>query len=333
MKKFYRRFCLFLFFAFVIISLFAGTMSVEITATNNDLFLYRLGAFFLFFVPALAFLIESNLFNVLQKLKIDKISKHILIWVIIIITAIISFSTCYSFTSQEFKDNMRGNDFVETTQESVEIITTSQSSEDTLQTIPSNETTTHFDEKTITENIEITTTETNDIELTTEAKKEDFEDIDGHIFTFENATYIVNGIEVTFNSVEFDKTSKNSNGYEMTFDYSAVNTNNTNATLKFSLTEGQFRCSNGTVVLSTSSLNAASNKYASSLSLKANEKNDKLVMFHALSNRFANRTNGIDYDVVEVGDIFSNEHVELDIVMTGWLGNDSETMTITFELN
>lgn len=106
------------------------------------------------------------------------------------------------------------------------------------------------------------------------------------------------------------------------------------ATLKFVSNEGQFNCDNGTVVMTVTSNNAASNKFEANAPIEGGAViENKGVEYLVISNDREYRVNGIDYGIVEIGDIMSDEHIEMDVVITGWVNEQSESMVITFELN
>ena len=347
----------------LLLAIVGGTMDLGVEATSYDINLYHLGGFLIFFFPSLGFLIETNIFGIKEKM-LNAIYKHVILWIALVMIAVISFSICNGLTSEEFQTAMQIKNqidripdvdiIVENTEQPIEEISKGNTEQPTEEISKENteqpteeilkenseqlteEVVSNNEKDAINETVENSSSAEDElvVEPTEETTVEDEStDIDGCVFTFDNTTYTVNGIEVTFYSVEFDKTDKALNGYQMIFDYLVKNTNNTNATLKFASTEGQFRCEQGKVLLSLSAINAGSNKYDSSPVLDANGIMDKLVMFHAVSNRFANRINGVDYDVVEIGDIYSDEHVEIDVVMTGWVGETSESVVITFNLN
>lgn len=369
MKKFQKVVCIILFIMLLLFAVVAATMDLGIEATKHDINLYHLGGLLLLLFPALGFLVETNIFGVKEK-TLTKPYHHIILWITLTIIAIICFCICYGLTSKEFQESMNNKNqankipytytifddskqATEKSQDKLEesinqlfskygknitdetVENSSALDDEPMPAEPTKETNMESESARIEPTIEITVEdESINIEQTIEMTIDDEStDIDGSVFTFNNATYTVNGIEITFHSVTFDKTDRYLNGYQMIFDYSVKNTNNTMATLKFDSSKGQFRCEKGKVILSLSSMNAASNKYESSPVLDTNQTIQKQVMFHAVSNRFAYRSNGIDYEVVEIGDIYTDEPIELDIAMTGWVGEISKSLVITFYLN
>lgn len=312
----------------MLLAVFSCTMDLGITATKHDANIYHFGGFLAFLFPAIGFLIEANIFSIKENVMKTK-RDHILLWITLFLLSTISFAVCNGLTSEEFQIAMQNKNQTKIASDTT--IDDIETTEDSAEEKQSQNTKENVANKTVEqESADDTNNEPDLLETTIEDERTD---INGHIFTFNDATYVVNGIEVTFHSVEFEKTDKSLNGYQIVFAYSAKNTNSSKSTLKFASSEGQFRCDNGKTLLSLSALNAGSNKYDSSPVLEANETTDTFVMFHAISNGFAKRINGVDYEAMEIGDIYSDEHIELDVMLTGWINETSESMIITFELN
>lgn len=352
MKKYYKVIFWICFVLTVFSAIVSATMDLGIEASKRDENLYHLGGFLMMIIISVGFFIETGIFNIKEKIKLHSMKKHIIVWLILISLSVVCFAICNGMTSQEFKDAMNAKSQIEeksvqeesnikveepfstqtpSTEESVENpsstnILESEVVDNTNQIVPEKPVETSIPQESKEESVLVVET--------SEPEEEQPTDIDGHIFTFDNAVYTVNGIEVTFYSVEFEKTDKLLNGYTVFFEYSAKNTSNEKATLKFSTINNQFRFNGKKAVLTTQAMNTLSDKYAQNLSLQAGEEHDKIkVMLTVTSDAFPNSYNGEDYPAVEIGDIMSDEPVEMDITITGWIGDNSETMKITFFIN
>lgn len=110
-KKFVFRKIVLIFLAiflalFIIASFF---LNVDFPAEENDLFLYRI-SLLLFFIPLeIGLLSELNIFGISKIfpfVKSNRLSKHLLFWVIIFFAAVILFAVPYSRTSENFKNRL-----------------------------------------------------------------------------------------------------------------------------------------------------------------------------------------------------------------------------------
>lgn len=342
MKKTTKIIFIVLSFMTLLLAIVALTMDVGVEAAKSDIDLYHIGGFLYMIFVAVGFWIESGMWGIRKKLKLEKLRNHIIFWCVVICVAVMAFAICYGCTSDEFKEAMnnveeveQGSSVEDTVPEDTEIPEdTAKNQQNPEESVNETEpVSTDVPEETVT-NIPESSESSSKIISDDPVIEERVSDIDGKEFFFEDAVYSVNGIEVTFHSVSFAKTPANLDGYEVVFWYTAKNTNSQKATLKFASNEGQFKCDNGTVVMTITSSNAASNKLEANASIEGGAIiENKGVEYLVISNDREYRVNGIDYGIVEIGDIMSDEYIEMDVVITGWLNEHSESMVITFKLN
>lgn len=91
----------------VLCSITALSIKPDIDASGKDLFLYRMSGFSLFLIWLFGLIIELDVFHIKKNIllvKSDRISLHIIFWIILIILSLIVFGVFYNFTSQDFKN-------------------------------------------------------------------------------------------------------------------------------------------------------------------------------------------------------------------------------------
>lgn len=325
----------------LLLSIVALTMDVGVEAAKSDIDLYHIGGFLMMIVFVVGFWVESGIGGIREKLKLATMRNHVVFWCVIVCVAVMAFAICYGCTSDEFKVAMnnvqevaQNSDVEDIIPEETKVSENTTSQQNSEESVNDDETvSTDEPEEMITRIPESSESSSENI-IDDPVIEEQIIDIDGKEFCFDGAVYSVNGIEVTFYSVTFTKTPANLDGYEVVFWYTAKNKNSQKATLKFASNEGQFKCDKGTVVMTVTSNNAASNKFEANASIEGGAViENKGVEYLVISNDREYRVNGIDYGIVEIGDIMSDEHIEMDVVITGWVNEQSESMVITFELN
>ncbi|MCM1183914.1 MAG: hypothetical protein NC337_11125 [Roseburia sp.] len=338
MKRIVKIILWFLFACMCVGALGAGFMDVNAIATEKDIMLYHIGGSMIFMIVAIGLLIELNIFHVREHFPLVReksIGKHIIFWTILCFVSCMPFIICYGLTSTDFKNSMmqyaeeqKGNQETDFEEEIV-IANNAEKSygeDNAVQEFGS-------DEK---QSADAETGEnTKTIEEYEEIGSEEIEgyDYDGAIFYFEDAVYVVNGVEIIFNSITFDKVIC-PNGYTLTFDYSVENTNHTDVTLKFDSQAGEFRWNGGYTRLVLSINNYGSDKYAADMTMGANQKMENmLVLFDASSNADEKVINGLKYPKIELGDIYMDEQIECDVVFNVWVDDYHESFTATFTFN
>ena len=91
----------------VLCSITALSIKPDIDASGKDLFLYRMSGFSLFLIWLFGLIIELDVFHIKKNIplvKSDRISLHIIFWIILIILSLIVFGVFYNYTSQDFKN-------------------------------------------------------------------------------------------------------------------------------------------------------------------------------------------------------------------------------------
>ena len=89
----------------VLCSITALSIKPDIDASGKDLFLYRMSGFSLFLIWLFGLIIELDVFHIKKNIllvKRDRISLHIIFWIILIILSLIVFGVFYNFTSQDY---------------------------------------------------------------------------------------------------------------------------------------------------------------------------------------------------------------------------------------
>lgn len=326
MKKFIKVLMWVCFIILALGSLVALTINVEFEATEQDLLMYRLGGFLLLLIFALGFLLETDMFGVRKKLKLVSVKGQIIFWTVTSVMAIMVFCVFFGMTSENFR---------------TEISASSSEPEPRPTTVPK-PTKTSTPIPTITSKPTEKPAPTNTPKPTSIIKiatptptiAPENTDINGCVFVFEDAVYMVNGIEVIVHSVKFEKTDRALNGYSTTFEYTAKNTGTSLATLKFQ-SQNQFYFDNDKIaLLAVQAMNSMKPNHTTSCILQPGEeiKNTKILLT-ACSHSLDRRIDNIDYPAVEIGDIMSTEPVTLDITFDGWVNDSCESMKVSFNIN
>ena len=217
----------------VLCSITALSIKPDIDASGKDLFLYRMSGFSLFLIWLFGLIIELDVFHIKKNIplvKSDRISLRIIFWFILIILSLIVFGVFYNSTSQDFKNALS---------EVAENETDSNKVEET-EPIASDNVTEKADDAEYEENtpasessFEIQSDSTNEENNSDTSSKL----IEDETYYFDDASFIVNGIQLTVNNIILHRENK-PEGYSLEVEYSLLNQNDTDATFEFSSQSG-----------------------------------------------------------------------------------------------
>jgi len=315
-----------------VLTIFSFSITPDYEASAKDLFLYRFSGALLFGVFAIAFLIQTDIGGIKQKLGLESIKKKVLFWIATVAISITAFGVVDGMTSEEFRNarmslTVTPAPTVETTDkiiENVEKIPPTDIPKIT-EAAASTETPIPTSEPTPTSIVKVATPTPTLIPEET--------DIDGYVFNFDNAVFEANGLEVTFYSVEFEKEISLS-GYSTIFEYSVKNTGTSEATIKFATTNQIYFSDGDLAVLAVQATNSLKQGYESSYRLQPGEETEKTkILLTATSSTTDARIDGIDYPKITIGNIMSTEPITIGITFTGWVNDNQESTKVTFNVN
>jgi len=316
-----------------VMTLFSFSITPDYEASAKDLFLYRFSGALLFGVFAIAFLIQTDIGGIKQKLGLESIKKKVLFWIATVAVSITAFGVVDGMTSEEFR-NARMSLTVTPAPTAEPTITEIAVNVDKAMptdvpeptgTVTPTEVPTPISEPTPTSVVKVATP------TPTLAPEET--DIDGYVFNFDNAVFEVNGLEITFYSVEFEK-ELSVGGYSTIFEYSVKNTGTTEATLKFATTNQLYFSDGDLAVLAVQAINSSKQGYETSYRLQPGEETEKTkILLTATSSTTDARIDGIDYPKITIENIMSTEPVTIGITFTGWVNDNQESTKVTFNVN
>lgn len=224
----------------VLCSITALSIKPDIDASGKDLFLYRTSGFSLFLIWLFGLIIELDIFHIKKNIplvKSDRISLHIIFWIILIILSLIVFGVFYNSTSQDFKNALSEVTENETDSNKVE----------KFEPIASDNVTEKADDAEYEENI---STSESSFEIQSDSTSEENNSdissrlIEDETYYFDDASFIVNGIQLTVNNIILHREYK-PEGYSLEVEYSLLNQNDTDATFEFSSQSGNNFVLNG----------------------------------------------------------------------------------------
>ena len=212
----------------VLCSITALSIKPDIDASGKDLFLYRTSGFSLFLIWLFGLIIELDIFHIKKNIplvKSDRISLHIIFWIILIILSLIVFGVFYNSTSQDFKNALSEVTENETDSNKVE----------KFEPIASDNVTEKADDAEYEENI---STSESSFEIQSDSTSEENNSdissrlIEDETYYFDDASFIVNGIQLTVNNIILHREYK-PEVYSLGVEYSLLNQNDTDSTIEF----------------------------------------------------------------------------------------------------
>ena len=322
MKKGTKIFLWIIFGCLVLMLLTSLCVTPEVDASGRDVFLYKASGAMLIFIWLIGVVLELDIFHVKSRIpliKSKKIIAHVGFWGILLILSFTVFGVIYNGTSTDFRTAMseknENNSVSETEEVSVETETATKEDIDN-----------HKEQSK-----EIAA---EDKEVVIEEKTNSNESshlIEDETYDFDDAVYVVNGIEVKISSITLHRENK-PEGYSLEVKYSLLNKNDTDATFEFSSQSGNsFILDDKKAELSTKAM--WSQGHETSYHLKANENTELIGDFNALSSTEGKTINCEKFEAVDISSIYVGQSLSVIFHINGIVDSQSESIDISFEFN
>lgn len=242
-----------------------------------------------------------------------------------IILSLIVFGVFYNSTSQDFKNALSEVTENETDSNKVE----------KSEPIASDNVTEKADEAEYEENIpasefsfEIQSDSTNE-ENNSDISSRLIED---ETYYFDDASFIVNGIQLTVNNIILHREYK-PEGYSLEVEYSLLNQNDTDATFEFSSQSGNNFVLNGQKARMTKQASLSQN-HCTEYHLNSKEETEAFIGdFYALSSSAGKTIDGENFEAVDISNLYSGQQLTINFQINGICNDQTETMTISFDID
>ena len=312
----------------VLCSITALSIKPDIDTSGKDLFLYRMSGFSLFLIWLFGLIIELDVFHIKKNIplvKSDRISLHIIFWIILIILSLIVFGVFYNSTSQDFKNALSEVTENETDSNKVE----------KPEPIASDNVTKKADDAEYEENIPASESSFEiQSDSTNEENNSDISSrlIEDETYYFDDASFIVNGIQLTVNNIILHREYK-PEGYSLEVEYSLLNQNDTDATFEFSSQSGNNFVLNGQKARMTKQTSHSQN-HCTEYHLNSKEETEAFIGdFYALSSSAGKMIDGENFEAIDISNLYSGQQLTINFQINGICNDQTETMTISFDIN
>lgn len=332
MKKGTKIFLWVIFGCLMVMLITSAFMTPDVDASDRDIFFYRVSGAMIFLIWLIGVVIELDIFHVKNKMPLVKSRKtiaHVAFWAIILVASLTAFGVLYSFTSPDFRIAMEEkNKQNSSLAEEEELVTETESTVKEGSSPKEQKTVSNIEE-----NNDNTKVADEDSDVSNEADKSETPYlIEDETYNFDDAVYVVNGIEVTVNSITLHRENKPT-GYSLEVAYSLNNQNDTDATFEFSSQYGNsFVLDDKKARLTTKA--TWSQGHETSYHLQAQERADSLIGdFNALSNAEEKTIEGETVEAVDISNIYSNQNLTVVLKIRGIIVGQEESMEISFKFN
>jgi hypothetical protein len=155
--------------------------------------------------------------------------------------------------------------------------------------------------------------------------------IEEEVYPLTDEKYSVQGVEITFQSARLKRSVK-PEGYTIDLEYTLQNTNSTEATVWFLSQGSEFHADErvgGMTPQATHSKN-----YKTSYRLEVGETTDSFIAeYFAGSTQYERTINGVIYPSVDLANVYSDQTIELAVLVSVNLDGNSDSTTIVLPIN
>lgn len=305
----------------------AGTTSPEMAASSKDMLLYKLSGMSMIFIWLLGLAVELNLLGLKQFVplaKNNKVASHVIFWILCMTVSVSLFAVLYGMTSDAFRIAQRVKQQDPPFYEGMESPTGN-----TMEAPQVTESEKLVEQTKPKENITVITLPIESIPPVTTFVES--HQIDEEDFSFSDAVYNVNGVEITFESLSLKREFK-PRGYSLELSYRLTNTNSHEATINFARLVGNgFIVDGKKTYLSTTATYSSTHK--SGLKIPPNADMGPYFIDYFAQSDNGLEMSGTDYEKVSLANLYSNQNVTVEIQFNCTVGEFTEDCTVAFNLN